>query len=99
MKTTVEIPDAIFRRAKSAAARQGISLKEFLTDAVKQKLRGTSVISREPTRREPAQGEPAQREPAWIRAFGGLRDLGDENKRIARAIEEEFETIDEEDWR
>ena len=37
MKTTLEIPDAVFRRAKSAAAR-GIPLRAFVTEAVKDKL-------------------------------------------------------------
>ncbi|HEY7333333.1 MAG TPA: hypothetical protein VH639_00520 [Bryobacteraceae bacterium] len=39
MKTTLEIPDALFRRAKSAAAEQGIPLREFVSDALTQKLR------------------------------------------------------------
>lgn len=38
MKTTVEIPDPIFRRAKSAAAARGIPFREFVTEAVKDKL-------------------------------------------------------------
>lgn len=85
MKTTVEIPDALFRQAKVAAAQQGLSLKDFFTDAVKQKLRGK------------AAGTPEQ--PPWMKAFGGLRELRKENKRIMRIIDSEFETIDEEEWR
>ena len=38
MKTTLEIPDPVFRRAKSAAAARGIPLREFVTEAVKEKL-------------------------------------------------------------
>ena len=38
MKTTLEIPDAIFRRAKSVAAERGIPLREFVTQAVMDKL-------------------------------------------------------------
>ena len=38
MKTTVEIPDALFREAKMAAAGRGKSLKTFLTEALKEKL-------------------------------------------------------------
>jgi hypothetical protein len=38
MKTTLEIPDSVFRRAKSAAAARGIPLREFVTEAVKDKL-------------------------------------------------------------
>lgn len=33
-----------------------------------------------------------QREPAWMAGFGGLSDLANENRRISRTIEEEFET-------
>ena len=39
MKTTLEIPDALFRRAKSAAAEQGIPLRELITEALTEKLR------------------------------------------------------------
>ena len=42
MKTTLEIPDPLFRRAKSAAADRGIPLRQFVTEAVKEKLDGTS---------------------------------------------------------
>jgi hypothetical protein len=38
MKSTLEIPDLVFRRAKSAAAARGIPLCEFVTEAVKDKL-------------------------------------------------------------
>lgn len=40
MKTTVEIPDALFRRAKSAAAERGVPLRELISEAVAEKLRG-----------------------------------------------------------
>ena len=38
MKTTLEIPDVIFRRAKARAGEQGIPLRQFVTDAVAEKL-------------------------------------------------------------
>lgn len=38
MKTTLEIPDALFRRAKSVAAQQGIAFREFVSEAVPEKL-------------------------------------------------------------
>jgi hypothetical protein len=40
MKTTLEIPDALFRRAKSAAAEHGIPLRELISQALAEKLRG-----------------------------------------------------------
>ena len=85
MKTTVEIPDALFRKAKAAAAEEGKSLKDFFKEAVSDKLSRTPV------------GQAAPR--AWEAAFGGLKHLHRENKRIEKIIEEEFETIEEEEWR
>ncbi|MEP7361969.1 MAG: hypothetical protein ABI972_01835 [Acidobacteriota bacterium] len=38
MKTTLEIPDALFRRAKSAAAERGIPFRELVTLALAEKL-------------------------------------------------------------
>jgi hypothetical protein len=42
MKTTLEIPDPLFRRAKSAAAERGIPLRALVTEALADKLRDTS---------------------------------------------------------
>jgi hypothetical protein len=42
MKTTLEIPDSIFRRAKAKAAEQGMPLHRFVSEAVAEKLRSGS---------------------------------------------------------
>jgi hypothetical protein len=42
VKTTLEIPDFLFRRAKSVAAERGIPLRQLVTEAVQEKLRTTS---------------------------------------------------------
>jgi hypothetical protein len=42
MKTTLEIPDFVFRRAKSVAAERGILLRQFVTEAIQEKLKTTS---------------------------------------------------------
>lgn len=81
MKTTLEIPDAIFRRAKSAAARRGIPLREFVTEAVRDKLGNRGKGMHKP----------------WMEAFGKLRRLRKETSRINRLIEDEFEKIEAED--
>jgi len=81
MKTTLEIPDPIFRRAKSAAAERGIPLREFVTEAVKDKLVADTKASEKP----------------WMTAFGKLRHLRKETARINRIIEQEFEQVEAED--
>jgi len=42
LKTTLEIPDFLFRRAKSAAAERGIPLRQLVTEAVQEKLKAPS---------------------------------------------------------
>ena len=42
MKTTLEIPDAVFRKAKAKAAEQGIPLRQFVTEAVEAKSKAPS---------------------------------------------------------
>ena len=84
MKTTVEIPDDLFRKAKAKAAENGVSLKVFLTDAVREHLKKKSG--------EVSKDKPAQ---AWMVGFGALRHLRKETKRINEIIEQAFEQIDE----
>jgi hypothetical protein len=38
MRTTIEIPDALFRRTKSLAATRGISLKQLIVSAVEREV-------------------------------------------------------------
>ena len=83
VKTTLEIPDPIFRRAKSVAAQRGIALRAFVTEAVEEKLSHTSRKEEKP----------------WMAAFGKLKHLRKETARINRIIEEEFEQIEPEDWK
>ena len=83
MKTTLEIPDPIFRRAKSKAAEQGIPLRQFVTEAVEDKLKALPTSGKRP----------------WMRAFGKLKHLHKETARINCLIEEDSEKIDPEMWR
>ncbi|HEV2960324.1 MAG TPA: antitoxin [Candidatus Angelobacter sp.] len=46
MKTTLEIPDPLFRQAKSKAAERGIPLRQFVTEAVEDKLKAQAARHR-----------------------------------------------------
>ena len=83
MKTTLEIPDHIFRHAKSAAAERGIPLREFVTEAIQDKLAANVKTGEKP----------------WVKHMGKLKHLHRETQRINRLIEEDFEKIDMEMWR
>lgn len=82
MKTTLEIPDPIFRRAKSIAAQRGIALRAFVTEAVEEKL--AASVQKE--------------EKPWVRLAGGLKHLHKETVRINGIMNSEFENIEPEDW-
>lgn len=42
MKTTIEIPDDLFRQAKAAALARGLTLKQLITGAVEHELGQTT---------------------------------------------------------
>lgn len=46
MKTTVELPDSLYRQIKARAALQGQSIKAFFLDALREKL-GMAVETEE----------------------------------------------------
>ena len=83
MKTTLDIPDSVFRRAKSVAAERGIPLREFVTEAVKAKLA--------------SEGHPVEK--PWVKHMGKLRRFHKETLRINRLIEKDSGKIDAEMWR
>lgn len=83
MKTTLEIPDSVFRRAKSKAAERGIPLRQFVTEAVEDKLKASSGAGKQP----------------WMELAGELKHLRKESARINKIIEEEFEQIEPDMWK
>ena len=70
MKTTLEIPDSILRRAKLKAAQRGIPLRQFVTEAIEDKLKASTAHGEKP----------------WIRCLGKLKHLHKETERINRLI-------------
>lgn len=83
MKTTFEIPQPLFRKAKAIAARKGCTLKQLVQEALSEKIARID-------------GARSQQKP-WMVLAGGLKHLQSENRRIERLIEAEFENIEPED--
>ncbi len=83
MKTTIEMSDELFRKAKATAAAQGQSLKDFVTNALRQKL----------TR---AAGNK-QDEPRWRTGFGKIpaRYV----REVQAIVDQEFSKINPDDWK
>ena len=80
MKTTLEIPDLTFRKAKATAGALKIPVREYVTQAVEEKL---------------ALGNQRPDRP-WLECAGELADLHRETTRIQKIIDEEFEQIEPE---
>jgi hypothetical protein len=83
MKTTIEIPDLLFRKVKSRAAERGLTLKDLVTEALREKLASNRSTT--------------SAEPEWMQGFAKLRRLHRETQRVAVRVEEAFEVIESED--
>jgi hypothetical protein len=83
VKTTIEIPDLLFRKAKSKAAERGQTLKQLVTEALQEKLAATTATR--------------AGEPDWMEGFGKLRRLRRETARVQARIDEAFDVIEPED--
>ena len=83
MKTTFEIPQPLFRKAKAIAARKGCTLKQLVQEALSEKIARLD-------------GARSQQKP-WMVLAGGLKHLHNESRRIERVIDAEFENIEPED--
>ena len=81
MKTTVELPDDLFRAAKATAAREGRSLRDFFTEALQDKLRLVNAQAPAPP-------------PPWMKYFGAFAESRQESARIQETIDEEFGSAD-----
>ncbi len=84
MKTTVELPDALFRSAKAHAAQEGLSLRVFFERAVAAQLR-----------REDAPVAV----PGWKQSFGKLRDIKAATREVQRVVDREFSRIETDTWK
>jgi plasmid stability protein len=82
VKTTLDIPDELFRKAKARAAERGESLRDFVSEALRARLAGESGASDD---------------PPWMAGFGALRHLRSETRRIQALIDEEFGQLEPED--
>jgi hypothetical protein len=87
MKTTLELPDDLFRQAKLAAVGQGQTFKRFVADALEAKL----SPMKDRTFKQP-----------WMKLAGAFAQTAESRKesdRIQKLIDEEFGQVDPEDWK
>jgi hypothetical protein len=78
VRVTIEISDVLHRSAKLRAKDRGVTLGQFLSEALDHKLQTCP----------PLKGKP------WMKSFGGLKHMHEENVRIQQIIDEEFGRLD-----
>ncbi len=91
MKTTFDLPNALMRRAKALAARQGRPLRELVAEAIDEKLSG------QPGEITDVPLANAERQQAWERWKARLVQLPDGTWFNPEGIEDEdfYRTLDE----
>jgi plasmid stability protein len=83
VKTTLEIPDPLFRKVKSRAAERGQSLKDFVVEALHARLASERGASDEA--------------PPWMAGFGKLKRLRKETARIQALVDTDLDVVEAED--
>ena len=83
MKTTIEIPDELFKKAKATAALRGESLRQLICDAIETHLASVSP--------------PRSDRSGWRSVFG-LADPKTVAE-IDQFIDADLERIDPSEWR
>ena len=82
MKTTLEIPDELFRQLKATAALRGESMKEFVTTALRHRLEQSTKTPVDQT--------------GWLSVFG--KASRSEVDEVDNVVEGDLEAIDPRDW-
>lgn len=81
MKTTIDIPEDLYQKAKIRAIERGVTLKQLVVNSLSKELEGTSRVEDSPVsywanRRLLPEYEAAMKEGAF-RPREGVRDITD----------------------
>ena len=82
MKTTLEVPDGLYRQIKARAALKGQTIRAFFLDAIQTKLA--------------AERAGVKKTTGWRSVFGKVPK--DDITELQKILDEEFSQIDPEDW-
>jgi len=83
VKTTIEIPDDLFRKTEASAESRGETLPEFITEALASRVASTSPLASDSS--------------GWRSVFG-IADP-EAVKLVDDVIAAELEQVDPADWR
>ncbi len=87
MKTTIELPDALYRRVKARSALEGKTVREVATSLFQQWADGTLPRGVEqPAEDTPSHGETAASE--WLQRFQAIGNELSEQRPDGSAVEQ-----------
>lgn len=82
MKTTLEVPDGLYRQIKARAALKGQTIRAFFLDAIQAKLASERTGPKKTT--------------GWRTAFGTVPK--DEIAELQKFLDDEYSQVNPEDW-
>ena len=82
MKTTLDVPDTLYRQIKARAALKGQTIRAFFLDAIQEKLR--------------AERAGTSKTTGWRSVFG--KASKDDVSQLQQVLDDEFSKIDAESW-
>ncbi len=83
MKTTLDVPDSLYRQIKARAALKGQTIRAFFLDAIQDKLK--------------AEREGSNKTTGWRSVFG--KATKDDVSQLQQVLDDEFSKIDAEAWK
>lgn len=84
MKTTLELPDDLFREVKSTAARRGMLMKQFIAEALREKLSSSA-----------SHPKPWMQFSGCLAKQPAMKA---ELIRISQIVKDEFDRVGDADW-
>jgi len=83
MKTTLDVPDSLYRQIKARAALKGQTIRAFFLDAIQDKLR--------------SERDGGNKSSGWRSVFG--KATKDDVSQLQQVLDDEFSKIDLEAWK
>jgi hypothetical protein len=83
MKTTLDVPDSLYRQIKARAALKGQTIRSFFLDAIQDKLR--------------VEREGSDKTTGWRSVFGKANK--DDISQLQQLLDDDFSAIDTEEWK
>lgn len=83
MKTTLDVPDGLYRQIKARAALKGQTIRAFFLDAIQEKLK--------------SEREGGKKTAGWRSVFG--KATKDDVAQLQQILDDEFSEIDDEAWK